>query len=31
MCIRDEVAFICATLGVSLPWWLWGMYVCVRI
>lgn len=20
-----------ATLGVSLPWWLWGVYVCVRV
>lgn len=31
MCIRDKVAFICAaTLGVSLPWWLWGVCVCVH-
>ena len=31
-CVKDEVAFLhAATLGVSLPWWLWGVYVCVCV
>jgi len=31
-CVKDEVAFLrAATLGVFLPWWLWGVYVCVCV
>lgn len=32
MCVRDEVAFICAaTLGVSLPWCIWGVCACMCV